>query len=107
MNYASSGTRGSKLKLGMVGQTFAKLRSGTKTVGATCAPIADSTPCWRVVLQADPNNGQGDDVLVGGRDGCHYQLQAGDSVEILINNLDKIYASAVAGSPVINWLVME
>ena len=106
LHTAKSGERGAKVALGLVGQTFAKMRSGTMSPATSGGPLAADTPCFRVILQADPDNG-GDDVMVGGRDGCHYQLEAGDSVELLINNLNKIYVLAASGSPVVNWIVFS
>lgn len=102
---AKSGTRATKVSLGLVGQTFAKLRSGTKTTSTDGGPLDPDTPCFRVILQADPDNQN--DVFVGGRDGCHYELNAGDSVTLLINNLNKVYVQADSGTPTVNWLVFS
>lgn len=84
--------------------TFSRVRYGTVTVGTSCVQLqAASLPCFEVLLVASPNNDQGTIVYVGEQaDGCHIPLSAGDSCIVPINNLDKVYIRASAGTQTVH-----
>ena len=83
------------------------LYAGTQAAGAVAAALngAVDLEVQEVKVQADPDNAQ--DVFVGNANAQPYQLNAGDEVQIRINNVAKIYIQAPAGAPVVNWLAWK
>jgi len=79
--------------------------AGTQAAGAVAAALngGAALECTEVQLQADPDNGQVD-VFVGNAAVQPYQLTAGATVLIRINNILKVFIQAPAGAPVVNWL---
>lgn len=85
--------------------TFNRVRYGTVTVGTNCTQLqAASLECFEVLLVASPNNQQGTIIYVGEMaDGCHIPLSAGSSCIVPINDLNKVYVRASAGTQTVHW----
>jgi len=77
----------------------------TGTLTATAAPVAlanRGTPIMEVIIQNDPDSQEA--VFVGNQYGQHWQLAAGASITIPINNLALIYVASVGGTARVNWM---
>lgn len=78
-----------------------QLSTGSITLTTTAVGIGGGNVI-AVVLQADPDNTT--DILVGTQSSQVIQLAKGDSLSIMNVSLGEIYAKAVSGTPVLNWL---
>jgi len=77
----------------------------TGTLTATAAPVAlanRGTPIMEVIVQNDPDSQEA--VFVGNQYGQHWQLAAGASITIPINNLALVYVASVGGTARVNWM---
>jgi len=99
---------GAHLKLLLTGETYDGLRAGTRDTGGDedQVPLSDvSIPCWQVMLQASFSNAGL--VLVGSQaDGCFVELNAGGSVDIPINNVNKVFINDEGAVQTVNWLAL-
>lgn len=103
-NLAKSGTH----QLELIGETYDALICGQRQVLSTSqVPLtADSTPCFSVLLQAALDNTAY--VYVGNEtQGCYIELDAGATVTIPINDLNKVYVRAASGTQFVNWIAVR
>jgi len=105
---------GTNLKLLLTGETYDAIYVGVQIANADqqlrlCADLGvESIPCWQVLVQADPANGQ-TNVLVGNEhQGCHIVLRPGESITVPVNDVGKVYVRTVegGGNTTVNWLAV-
>ena len=101
---SSMKTSGHNIHLQLVGETYDKTRVGTLEVTGNQVPLVDeSIPSFQVMVQNSHNNQAY--LLVGNNyDGCYFEVAPGQAITILINNLDKVFLSAVAGTITVNYI---
>jgi len=76
---------------------------GQAAVTVTAATIsASSVSCIWVMLQADEDNT--DKIRIGNSGGQHWQLSAGATMVIPIDNVASIIADADSGTQALNWI---
>lgn len=105
MSQASIKKSGRNLHLTLTGETYDEMRTDTVQVGQQQTALsAASVPCFAVIVQADPGNGQ--NVVVGNQfnNGPVIVMEAGDTFTLPINDVSKVYARSVAGTQTVNWL---
>ena len=79
---------------------------GTLTATAAGVALATvNTPILEVLVQNDPDSGEA--VFVGDRRRQTFQLSAGASVTIPVNDLSTVYVSSAGGTATVNWLAGE
>jgi len=102
-NLAKSGTH----QLELIGETYDALICGQRRVGTAQVPlIANSTPCFAVLLQAA--NANGAYVYVGNEaQGCYLELPAGATVTLPVNDLSKVYVRGAVTDLWVNWIGMR
>lgn len=100
---------GANLKLLLTGETYDGLTGGTiQTTGVKQIPLSPTPiPCWQVTLQASLTNQDIVYVGGGGASGCHVELNAGGSIDIPINDVNKVYIrDGGNGAQTVNWLAL-
>lgn len=78
----------------------------TLVVTGTAVALVNEA-CAAVLLQADPNNSSGEDVLIGDADNQYIQLTAGQSVTLQVENASLIYTKELTGTPTLNYLILK
>ena len=80
------------------------IQAGTTSTSTSAAAIvSSSTPCRAVVLQSDPDNTT--DILIGDAASQVIQLTPGQSISLRVDNLNKVWADAVSGTPDLRWII--
>jgi len=97
---------GANLHLELSAETYDAMYCGSRDVGTGQVPLQPgSQPCFQVLVQADPQNGNF--VSVGNESqGCHVRLAPGVIVVIPINDVSKIFVRAKSGTQTVHWLAM-
>ena len=75
---------------------------GTNTLSTTAESLASSAVTWECLVQNDPDNTV--DFLVGDSTAQTIQLSPGQSITLPIQDVSLIWADAVSGTPVANYL---
>lgn len=75
---------------------------GTNTLSTTAEALAASAATWECLVQNDPDNTV--DFLVGDATAQTIQLAPGQSITLPIQDVSSIWADAVSGTPVANYL---
>ncbi len=75
--------------------------SGTIQATTSSGTIAPATPCQKIVVQANPNNAN--NMRVGNSSVQGLILTAGSSVEIEVDDIEKIYVIGVGGTANVGW----
>lgn len=112
MGQASIKKSGSNIHLELVATTYDSFVTATLQIGTeqealtvnTSPTVPTSQPCFEVLVQADPDNTAA--VFVGSLGGCYFQLDAGASLTVPINDVGKVYVRAASGVQRVNWLAM-
>ena len=104
----SSGNK-KNIQLQLTTEVFDAMHCGQKTDVTIkqegLIALDESVECFEVMVQASRNNGEY--IKVGNRaQGCFFELAAGDSITIPINNLNKVQVKAEAGTQTVYWIAM-
>jgi hypothetical protein len=75
---------------------------GTNTLSTTAEVLATSAVTWECLVQNDPDNTV--DFLVGSATTQNIQLSPGQSITLPVQDVSLIWADAVSGTPVANYL---
>lgn len=91
-----------------VRETYADLYCGTVTSGQDGAFELFSTfeMVGQVMIQNDPTNAAGEDVLIGNQHQQVWRLQPGDSVVIPVDQVPMVWVYYTAAGITINWLAV-
>ena len=97
---------GANLRLNLVGEVYDSMQCGTRTVNTAQVPLTtDSIVCWQVIVQASRTNTQY--LRIGNsKQGCYFELAAGQAITIPINNLNKVYVRSESGTQTVSWIAM-
>ena len=75
---------------------------GTTTLSTTAAAIGSNQAVTEVLLQSDASNTT--NIKIGNATLQTIVLTPGVSLTIPVNNIADLYAVAVSGTPILNWL---
>ena len=76
---------------------------GTPTATAAGVALATvNTPILEVLVQNDPDSGEA--AFVGNQFSQPFQLAAGSSVTIPVNDLATVYVNSAGGTAIVNWI---
>jgi len=78
------------------------LLDGSKAATVAPAALATSTPCKGVEISALATNT--DDVLIGNATSQNNVLSPGEAIYIGIDDLSKVYVTAVSGTQTVSYL---
>lgn len=103
-NLIKSGTH----QLMLTAETYDRILCGTLTTELLQQPVvAAETPIAQVVIQASNDNAVGSIVYVGGSVGATIELTPGDTLTLLINDLNKVCVRGSAAGLVVNYLALR
>lgn len=82
----------------------ATLLAGTISLADSATPVAASTPCSTIFVQASPDNTV--DLFVGNATAQPIQLGPGATISVPLTNTNLLYGKSASASVTLNWLAI-